>query len=517
MRRACLIVFLFLQWCLSTPIYAQDTISLFYATAKFRLTEDHQQQLTNFLEWQELTLLDSIQIIGVADSSGNVVSNERLSLKRASQVQHFLMNKSIVTPMRLLAKGEDPMVSNAMSKQRRVDILFFYNKAVIADDLELEEKLIDDEFCYVLADSFLLACNQTIIQKGKKEYVQLEMEPSFYSDSLRLYSVSEDDKTRLPVLHLVKWKSVTTGESWWLSQRYIATIKKSDFDRFRLVMKSNIPCDSLANDCGFRLSDQDIQLNNNMQLDVAVFLMNNLRIKQRFFNKRKLRIEVPRKFIDLNKVYYFGLKKIEISWHTRKGKRHQKYYYADVKMDGKNSSEFTIYTSHVGSCFVQQITGGSQGLKCRITTDNSSSIGFEIGDRNAIPSHLGYLGLYAKHCWDRSEVNLLLALDTDWDPFLSARFDYHFIGVNKSGFSVKPIVYSGRWFCLYGGTTLNVVLQNAEQLMSNHDVHLGIDVTNYSTHRSFQRIYLEGGPMIQYTALSQPIQPQFRLGVQFGL
>ena len=517
MRRSCLIVFLFIQWSLSAPSYAQDTISIFYATAKFRLTEDHQEQLTSFLEWQEIALLDSIQIIGVADSSGNVVSNERLSLKRANQVQDFLLNKSIVVPIRLLAKGEDPTVTNTMSKQRRVDILFFYNKAVKADDLELVERLVDDEFCYVLADSILLACNQTIIQKGKKEYVQLEMEPSYYFDSLKLYSVIEDNNTRLPILHLVKWKAVTSGESWWQRQRYVATIKKPDFDRFRLVMKSNIPCDSLSNDCGFRLSDKNIQLNNNLQLDVDVFLMNNLRIKQRFFNKKKVRIEVPRKFIDLKKEYFFDRNQNEkINWYSRRGKRHKKYYYADIKRRRNENIEFSIYTNHVGDCFVK---AGSAGytIHCGTRTSTSSSLGIEIGDRTISPTHLGYLGLYAKHCWDRSEVNLLLALDTDWDPFLSARFDYHFIGVNKSGFSVKPVVYSGRWFCFYGGTTLNVVFQNIQQLMSNHDIHLGIDFTNYSTHRSFQRIYLEGGPMIQYTDLSQPIRPQFRIGVQFGL
>lgn len=519
MRRICLIVFLFIQWSLSTPIFAQDTISLFYATAKFRLTDDHQQQLTNFLEWQELALLDSIQIIGVADSSGNVVSNERLSLKRATQVQSFLLNKSIVAPVSVLAKGEDPMLMTAMEKQRRVDIILFFQNSTddpVSDQNELISQ--DDGFCYVVADTFLISCYKHEILKGKKRFVELQMEPRFYNPSVQLYVVSEDVQSHKPLLKPLKWKEKVTGQDWWLKKRFVVTVKKEDYDRFRVVQRSNLPCDSAT--CGFRLSDLTYPIEDTIVLSVDGFLMQNIQWKQRK-NSRDLGIElkVPRAYIDPAKKYYIdSAQHLGIVWTVRPGKKNQPYYFAKIYLHGIPDHCFRIYANFETKCAQEIVAEPDFGwICCRQMHDSRIVYGIEFGDRNVKPTHLGYVGIYVKYHWARSEINALLGLDTDWDPFLSSRFDYHFVGLNKSGFTTKPVVYSGRHFCLYGGTTLDVVFQNAEQFMSNQDVHLGVDFTRHPWHHSFQRIYLEGGPMIQYTDLSQPIRPQFRLGIQFRL
>lgn len=519
MRRICLIVFLLISWCLETTIYAQDTISFFYATAKYRLTEDHKHQLTNFLELRDLKELDSIQIIGVADSSGNIASNQRLSLRRASQVEEFLRAKSLTVPMRLMAKGEDPLLMNAMEKQRRVEVILFFQKS--ADDLVSDQNELiseDDGFCYVVADTFLIGCHRFEIQKGKKRFVELQMESRFYDPSVQLYSVSENPETHTPVLKPLKWKQKITGEDLWIKKRYVVTIKKEDYDRFRIVQRSNRPCDS--NTCGFRLSDQYVTFEDTSRLSVAGFLMQNVVLKELDKNNKiGIELKVPRAYIDLSRKYYLDTAgHMEIIWTTRPGKKNTGYYFGKVYWEGIKYHCTRIYGNFESKCS-QMVPGERDAgwLCCGTMSDPTLYYGIEIGDVNVNPTHLGYAGLYVKHFWARSEVSGLLALDTDWDPFLSLRFDYHFIGVNKSGFTAKPVVYSGHWFCLYGGTTLNMVLQNAEELMSNHDLHLGIDFTRHSGHRSFERIYLEGGAMVEYTNLAQPVRPQFRLGIQFRL
>jgi|GEM_PF-3731241 len=514
MNRLLVIVFLLINSCFSVTTFGQDTLSLFYATAKYRLTDDHQTQLNYFLDLHDVGLVDSIQIIGVADSSGNAVSNQRLSLRRASHVESFFQDHSVENKMVLLAKGEDPNLLSVLQKQRRVDIIFFYPG--VRSDIsltELEEEDLSDSSCYTSADFILNHCFQTVIQKGNKTYVQLELDPVHYSESIHVYSMVEDQKTGFPILRLVKWKSNLSGEDWWRKKRFVATIKKEDFDRFKIVKKSDKPCDSLNEGCGFKLTDKNIKLKYGNYLDLAYFLMNNLQIKRKFFNRKMIRIEAPRKYV-INYQFFLDPKgELPIVWYSKWWRKRRSSSFADIPLKLLKNDKLAIYT-YFGrsSCDSGSVQFGCINLP---GMGSSISFGFELGDRILTPNHFGYVGMYGKCAFRSSEFDVLLGIDTDWDPFISARFDYHFIGLNQNGFLRNPAVYSQNLFGLYGGTTLDVIAPDVKRLTANQDLHLGLDFTLSYSNKPIHRIYLEAGPMIQYANLLEPISMQYRLGIQF--
>lgn len=528
MNRLLVIVFLLMNSCFSGTTYGQDTLSLFYATAKYRLTDDHQTQLNYFIDLHDVGLMDSIQIIGVADSSGNIVSNQRLSLRRASHVESFFQDHHVKNKMVLLAKGEDPELQSLLQKQRRVDIIFFYPTS---NSVESISSVIDDEVdssCYTSADFILNHCFQTVIQKGNKTYVQLELDPKHYSESIRVYSVVEDQKTGFPILRLVKWKSNLSGEDWWRKKRYIATIKKEDFDRFKIVEKSDKPCDSLPLDCGFKLTDKYVELKTTRFLYLAYFLMKNANVKKRLFKRKKLRVEVPKIYVGNEQYFIDSQGKTPVVWYTKRGKRHRSSYFTDVSFDSKDNYSIAFYNyyyvsyCHSDNYIKNRLLYGSidsekSDFICgtKGSSGGSTFFSFELGDRMLTPNHFGYVGMYGKCTFRSSELDIFLGIDTEWDPFISARFDYHFIGLNQNGFLRKPAVYYQNMFGLYGGTTLDVIAPDVQRLTTSQDLHLGLDYTLSYSNKPFHRIYLEAGPMIHYTNLSEPISMQYRLGIQF--
>jgi len=514
MNRLLVFVFLLMNGCFFSTTYAQDTLSLFYGTANYRLTEDHQTQLNHFMELHDMGLVDSIQIIGVADSSGNSTSNLRLSLRRASHVESFFQHHSVETKIIVLAKGEDPNSESMLQIQRRVDIIFFFPLSNTDDSIPTEIEELGDSSCYIKADFILNHCFQTIIQKGRKAYVQLEMDPAHYAESMRVFSVHEDEKAGTPILRLVKWKATVSGEDWWSKKRYIATVKQEDFDRFTLVEKLDKPCDSSTNTCGFKLTDKYIQLGYRSYLDLAYFLMENAKVKKTLFNRKKTRIEVPKVYVGNEQYYLDSQGKVPVEWYTKRGRRHRSSYFADVYSNSRRKQKITIYKYfHVSRCYEYTILDCLSETNCLLR--GSAFFGVEMGDRMLTLNHFGYLGMVGKYTFRSCELDLLLGIDTKWDPFASIRYDYHFIGLNQTGFIRKPLVYSQNMLGLFGGTTLDVIAQDAKRLLANQDLHVGIDFTFSYVKKPFHRIYIEAGPMMNYSNPSEPITLQYRFGIQF--
>src|SRR4051812_5290427 len=73
----------------SARLYGQDTLSVYFQSGSSDI-EDNQLNVLNSIPMRfDLSELDSVHYIGVADSIGDLKSNIRLSEKRAIKTSHY--------------------------------------------------------------------------------------------------------------------------------------------------------------------------------------------------------------------------------------------------------------------------------------------------------------------------------------------------------------------------------------------------------------------------------------------
>ena len=66
------------------------------------------------------------------------------------------------------------------------------------------------------------------------------------------------------------------------------------------------------------------------------FFLNNAQLKVRYFGKEKLKIRVPREYVDITDDYYYSrnvryrLSNNRFSWEEKKGRLRQNYFYAKI-------------------------------------------------------------------------------------------------------------------------------------------------------------------------------------------
>jgi outer membrane protein OmpA-like peptidoglycan-associated protein len=115
-------------------VYSQEEIvhSIYFEFDKYSLDEKQGQEVIDFIQKNDSTRIESIQIFGYTDDVGKDAYNFKLSTNRASTIQNKLIaggikNKIIVT---IEGKGriliDDDIVENLpekRSKNRRVDVV----------------------------------------------------------------------------------------------------------------------------------------------------------------------------------------------------------------------------------------------------------------------------------------------------------------------------------------------------------------------------------------------------------
>lgn len=515
-RRLFLLSFLF---TIHSGAHAQDTLSLFYMTARYQLTDVHKAQIGRFLNTLDKSELDSIQIIGVADSTGNLRANERLSLRRASHVERFLKDNGFILPTRLLAKGEDPDAENDLQIQRRVDLIFYFkeNQNSIANQEQILEP--DTEDCFVSYDHLNVISHTSVVNKGKKNYIQIEVHTGDFADTQKLYTLHVDSDSKLPSLKKVKWKVMETGEDWARKPRFVTTVPLEDFLQHGIVKKAEISCDSVPVECGFRLSDTTFHLESSVRMVEATFLLPNVRVKRKFFRRKYYKIIAPAEYTGEESWFYDEEGKNQVFWYEKKGRRRKKNRYAEVHRDLLKNGALELYHYvNVSPCYCQFHPCNNKRfrLPCRPMNENPIiSYGLEIGDRNIKPTHFGYLGLYYNYSIWGNELNLSLGMDTRAAPYVAFRYDRHFINLRPLSLWRNAQVYDAARYSIYSGTTLDFNFRKNNESMLNHDFHLGIDYMRPQHAFSVQRVFLEGGIQVNYLGDPLLFSPKFVLGLQF--
>lgn len=104
----------------------QDSIQLYYPTAKYVLNDDQKGELLSFLIERDSNLIQRITVKGYTDFVGSTNYNERLAKQRTSNVSDFLKSKYNI-PIQQLSFGElekplNHSTSNGVQYHRKTTI-----------------------------------------------------------------------------------------------------------------------------------------------------------------------------------------------------------------------------------------------------------------------------------------------------------------------------------------------------------------------------------------------------------
>lgn len=117
---------------LNTTLFAQDTISLFFASNNFQLSILDENKLTQIAtQIKNKQIEKGISIIGYADFVGKTQSNQILSEKRAKSVKEFLLKNGIklqeINSIIGVGSSEckhDLLPKDGCQAHRRVDVIY---------------------------------------------------------------------------------------------------------------------------------------------------------------------------------------------------------------------------------------------------------------------------------------------------------------------------------------------------------------------------------------------------------
>ena len=527
--RISLIVCFIVGCFLPKDAFSQDTISLFYTGGKFRLLDVNRLKLDNFIYSHDLSLLDSVGVIGFADSTGNSAKNQKLSQRRAKTVANYL-DQYLKDGVRIksYARGEEDDLTKPRNNHRRVEVILYFVDGfkTIEEDKEIPvfTNTNNSDECYELAYTTLAQCDASYFIKGKTRYARLELEAHQYTEGTKIFTLSS--KTRAP--KLVKWKPEITGQLWWKRTRYVAAVKALDFEAYGLVVKIDKQLEKDSTSC--RLCDDDPSLKweigRNLRLDA--FIMQNVQIRTVFLDDEYLLI-VPKEYVNVSNAYYFdAIGDSSVQWFTKNGRKNGLYYFATVSKEQLASPTWGIYT-YQPTCIFQEVVAPSYTIDtikhhwCPPTAFGAGGgyWGLEAGYLN-YSNHSAYTGAYFQ--WNRNNVELLAVagIDLRTQPYFNVRFDYHFatfspfaeVFVDKTNRSVVHEFH--RVINVYGGTGLNTIFSKNDVLFMN-DFHLGTVYINNGFWLSFERIFVECGTAFNYAQLKNSLAFYARVGIQIRL
>lgn len=310
-------------------LFAQDTLVVYFEVNSAGLSYGDRLRLHTISTEFDLSSLDSIHFIGYADSTGNLKSNLRLSERRAQNT--YKECKSFIeeeTPIRIMALGENIRKENWQS--RRVEIILFYPEP---DELVEAAEIIKDvdPKCFFVDFEALEYCNVREFSKGKRTYVQIEALNIPLFKERKHYYVLYDNKGKATVQRL-NWKLKTTGRLWWKKQRWVATIPKVSYDKFQFFTLDNAPCTG----CSETIFTKDTIVRTVLKYYPDVFLMNTMQTRIQFFGRSKMKIRVPKEYVDLSESYFYSrspyspLLNAPIEWTEKNGRRKENYYYTTI-------------------------------------------------------------------------------------------------------------------------------------------------------------------------------------------
>ncbi|AEA43395.1 OmpA family protein [Fluviicola taffensis] len=412
----------------SSLVSAQEIFSVYYPSGDYKLLDDNKQEIDKYIFSHNLRKIDSLHVIGFADSTGKKRLNFRLSRKRSEKVKEYLVG--ILPPktlVRSLAKGEENALRNPNENHRRVEIhLFYEGKRGLQDTTDQYEFFGNTKTCFVLSDTIMKNCNIIRVNDGRTSFVILEMEPHLFSKNQTYYTLTKNSQ----YAKIVKWKLEMSGDGWWQHERYRARVKEADFEAYGILTKKEIRKD--YNECIVCANDMSHPLKLASELLPEVYIMQNVQLRKKMLEGEHVLI-VPQDYVSGDRSYYFDQNFDQpIVWKTKFGIRNRPYFFAVVPNEYLKKKEWNIYSNR-STCIP---SGDSLKINYPLDTIsahqclpesrgglNALEYGLEAGYWNYDASS-AYLFAYAQYTGTHFEYSATIGVDLKARILAGLKIDY---------------------------------------------------------------------------------------------
>jgi len=477
----------------------QDTLSVFFEFGKWRIPRSEQKTLSSISYRIDLSALDSVQFIGMADSIGSLASNLKLSHQRAKEVaDRCRKHLPARTPISTFAIGA--IDSGDRARNRRVDIVFHLNHH--AEQGQQEHDSRDDPKpepelpCFIRDCDLMSRCIVTPFMKGRREFVEIEIpgrlteaNPSGYILNMTVprYRIvtSSNDHVRL------KWTRKPSRNKK-APAAYITSLPKADFDRRGVLVEKKGGC-------------VEPTLDTCVRIDHA--LMQELQYRPGFNISKGLMVRAPRSVVDPTARYFHGCRPgVPFTWEQRVGKKHSAYYYTRLTVwQGFARGIAREMVSCAGMCDTTYCHRGI--IKClyRAPPDLALKLIVEAGFHGQWNDNRPYLNVGFMKAGTQGLASAQVGVDSDLRPLASLRYQFHFLQ-----FSAQQLVPTEQWlwpsdraityryYRTYIGTESRWRAGSAEQGLLEQNLHLGIAYVNEKPDALLTRIFVQGGAAIDF-------------------
>jgi len=499
----------------------QDTISVFFESGKFKLNEKQLATLNIIADYEVISDLDSVCILGMADSIGDFKANMKLSWKRASTVAKHL-EKSIPENVhkKIVAMGETTI--HERDQNRRVDIILYKQPMHQPEDDPADSSHITIDTCYSIDYELLHRCNIRTIIKARKELVVIETSLSEVRQKNIHYFGSTSTNGDF-VAKRLRWRTQRTGRLWWAETRNIATIPKEAFDKFKIFKIAGLPCDT----CNEAFQSIRETSREDTCIQVDLFLMNNIQIKTRLFNNKWVRIRAPKEYVNITDKYYIACDfSSELVWKTISGSRKRHYYYAALP---RRLNYLSNITRVMDCCENNRIPSQCNMplifIKELLGPDESLMLIAEAGSQYCHTKLIPYVGIGISKEGLYSRIRIIAGSDKSQNFFSSIGYQIHFLSFPFSminpfptwqSATKQPLIY--RYGRVYLGTEVMSRVHKAKPGQLSHCIHIGLAAVDVSRDVIINRVFIHYGLNIDYLGRLTPmVLPMTTIGISIKL
>lgn len=473
------ILFFFLQ------SKGQDTLSIYFQFNSSKITDDIKIQIDNYLEKNNLNIIDSIYFIGVSDSIGNSDKNLLLSEKRAKNTsKYFLEILPDTIQSKYFAKGEE--INSILDKSRRVEIIFF--STPIKPKPILHCYTIDYNLLHRINIKYPNQSTRNLKSSKKRGNIIIRVDKEDI-DTSKQYSYAKYNKNGEFEIVKIKWRSRIIGIETSQKARYVAKMPYHSFDLSKIFIVSSLPCES----CQDTIFEKIYPIEEVLCLQTDRFLMKNIQFKKSFFNPYIVKARVPRDFVNFNDIYYNSCSSDIIRW----SKRNRKYSYAKIPIDD-------IYVRNITRlmpcCSKYQESSDCNKPALTLTRikypEGNSYLHFHL-DHEYNTKHITNLGTSITFDSFKFHSLLFVGLNSNKQINSLLRLQYSFFSY-PSGFLLECISWgslrlpfsTSNFSKIYVGSDFNAYLGNGNSNFSQN-LNVGFAIVNYSDIAIIKRFFIQ--------------------------
>lgn len=511
MRFAPLIVVL----CTSAAAQGQDTVSVFFAFGKSLIPADQLSVLDDIPHFHDVSKLDSVHFIGMADPMGGTADNTALSARRARSVAKYcdaFLPPHL--PVRSFALGAQQGEDHAHI--RRVDVVLHSSTSRSDTAVVAVEPDTLDAFCFATHYRLLHHAHVRPVTKGRREFVLIEVSGRYLAPNNTgfLFDINTPLYYGIPRLHdevdpvRIKWSWTSAGCSTHYPN--VSTlVPKQAFDRFRVLYKRHPPCP---------------KCNEFSCVQVDRLLMAELQYRRLLFKSNWIGVRALRIHIDPGAQYYLDCDPSKlVEWTERRGSKHRNHLYARLPL---LTGRFPNIARDMLCCTMDDPGCGSVfiGLREPCEPDDAPRLVMETGGFTHPGRALGYVALGLTKAGRWSQTSLLGGIHTDGAPLATVRYQMHVLDIpidmlfplRGYRWPDAPTVLD-RYARAYMGTELHAIFDPEDPLAMDLNVHAGLAFVNYREKGLLDRIFAQVGPGLVLTESERRLFTAVQVGCQLRL